>query len=178
MLGVRFFVARKVDLINIAHPVPGKQRSPSAMSRHSSSAKRTAGFTLTEVMITMLLISMMCIGVFAGLRQISKAMLAVAVRSEAHRVLQAEAERLLSTDFTSFTASAPETITSSVKPSYVPSKASAFTLPPGNAAGRVKFTREVIAVASSDTSRTLRVEVRWTWQNQPNVVSSPLFRTR
>jgi prepilin-type N-terminal cleavage/methylation domain-containing protein len=83
-------------------------------------AKHQAAFTLPEVMITMLLISMMCLGTFAGMQQVSKAMTAVAIRSEAHRVLQAEAERLLSTEYTSFSPSAEQTVSSSFKPSFIP----------------------------------------------------------
>lgn len=147
-------------------------------------AKRKAAFTLPEVMVAMLLIAMLCLSVFAGLQQVSRAMMTIALRTEAHRLLQAEAERLLNTNYASFTASSAESITSSLKTSFVSEKKkdappiSHKALPPGNANGRVVFKRQVVAVAATDTSTTLRVDVSWTWQGRPNVISVPLFRTR
>jgi hypothetical protein len=130
-------------------------------------------------MITMFLISMVCLGVFVGLRQITRAAMAVAVRDEAYHLMQAEAELLLSGDYTGFVATTvDQNITSSVKTSYAPSTVAALTLTADNGIGRTTFVRRVVEVASTDTSRTLRVEVQWTWQGQPNLISAQLFRTQ
>lgn len=137
-----------------------------------------AGFTLSEVMVTMFLISMMCLGIFAGLQQISRAMMAIAIRDEGYHLLQAKAEQLLGGTYASFAASSDQSITSEVKTSFNPSTTAALTLPSDNAAGRITFTRRVVAVAASDTSKTLRVEVQWAWQGRTTVISSPLFRTQ
>jgi prepilin-type N-terminal cleavage/methylation domain-containing protein len=154
-------------------------RVSSVMSRPVRTPKKNAAFTLPEVMITMFLISMMCLAVFAGLQQITKAALAVAVRSEAYHLMQAEAEQLLAGDFTSFAATAADqTITSSVKTSYLPNTTAALGISTDNAVGRTTFTRRVVAVSSTATSKTLRVEVQWTWQGRPYLVSVQLFRTQ
>lgn len=144
------------------------------MRRHRQS--KTTGFTLIEVMITMFLISMMCLGVFVGLQQITKAMMTVAVRDEAYHLLQAESERLLTADYTAFTASGNQTITSAVKTTYAPSDAAQFTLPNDHAAGRITFTRRVFEVGSTPGTRTLRVDVTWTLNGRTTTISAPLFR--
>lgn len=145
------------------------------MRRHRQS-KNAAGFTLIEVMITMALISLMCLGVFVGLQQITRAMMTVAVRDEAYHLLQAEAERLLTADYSAFTASGNQTITSAVKTTYSPSSAARFTLPTDNASGRIAFTRRVVEVANTSNTRTLRVDVTWTLNGRTNTISAPLFR--
>ena len=126
----------------------------------------------------MFLISMMCLSVFAAMQQITKATLALAVRSEAYRLMQAEAERLLSVDYNSFTASGNQTLTSAVKTTYTPTNDAALTLPADNALGRATFTRRVVSAGSTATSKTLRVEVEWTWQGHANLISTPLYRTQ
>jgi Tfp pilus assembly protein PilV len=148
------------------------------MPRAGKIARKNAAFTLSEVMITMFLISMMCLGVFSGLQQITKAMMTVAIRDEAYHLLQAEAERLLDSDYTSFSSSADQTITSALKTSYTPSTAAKFAILSDNAVGRITFTRRVVDVTSTTTSKTLRVEVQWTWLGRTNTVSAPLFRTQ
>lgn len=148
---------------------------------HRRIARRCAGFTLTEVIITMVLIAVMCLGVFAGLQQITKATLGVALRNEAYHHLQQEAERLLTADYSDFTASSSDTkIPSAVKTSYSrsnvdPLKVTGFA---DNKAGRVTFTRRVVAVSNTATSRTLRVEVEWTWQARPFRISTPVYRNQ
>lgn len=144
--------------------------------RRQRQSKSTAGFTLIEVMITLFLISLMCLGVFVGLQQITKAMMTVAVRDEAYHLLQAEAERLLTADFSAFTASGNQTITSAVKTTYSPSNAAKLTPPSDNAVGRTTFTRRVVQVENTPTSRTLRVDVTWTLNGRTTTVSAPLFR--
>ncbi len=151
------------------------------MSRKTRPTPTQAAFTLPEVMVAMLLISMLCLSVFAGLQQVSRAMTSIALRTEAERLLQAEAERLLNVDYASFTSSATETITSSFKTSFTAKRTAALDhkqLPTDNGMGRVDFKRQVVKVASTDTSTTLRVDVSWAWQGKPNVISVPLFRTR
>ena len=133
------------------------------MSRRNA-RKKIDGFTLSEVIITMFLLSVMCLGVFVGLQQVTKAMMAVAIRDEAYHLLQAEAERLLSADYTSFTnTSADQVITSAVKTSFTPSAAAQFSTGTSDGSGRIAFTRRVVSVASNATSRTLRVEVEWSF---------------
>jgi prepilin-type N-terminal cleavage/methylation domain-containing protein len=151
----------------------------SAMSSNRRVVAKNVGFTLPEVMITMFLISMMCLAVFSGLQQITKAALAVAIRSEAYHLMQAEAERLLDGDYASFAATTTDqTITSSVKTSYTPSTTPALATSADNGVGRSTFTRRVVLVSSTTTSKTLRVEVQWTWQGRPYLVSTQLFRTQ
>lgn len=149
-----------------------------AAARQRRLIGNSAGFTLAEVIITMFLISMMCLSVFAAMQQITKATLALAIRSEGYRLMQSEAERLLSIDYTSFTSSGNQTITSAVKTTYTPSSDAALSLPADNALGRATFTRRVVAVSNTATSKTLRVEVEWTWQGHSNLISTPLFRTQ
>jgi hypothetical protein len=129
----------------------------------------------------------MCLGVFAGLQQITKAMLSVAARDEAYNLMQAECERLLASDYGSFSATAADqTITSSLKTSYVSYKPTgtgsvpALQLTGDNNVGRVSFTRRVVQVSSTGSSRTLRVEVEWRIgaKERFNRVSTVLFRTQ
>jgi prepilin-type N-terminal cleavage/methylation domain-containing protein len=150
-------------------------------ARNYSPARRDrtkSGFTLSEVMIAMVLISIMCLSVFGALQSTSRLALNTAIRSEAHRLMQAEAERLISVDFGSFGSSADQTITSSVKAIFGPNKDAQFALPANNANGRVSFTRRVIEVSSTSSSKTLRVEVQWTWQGHTSLISTPLFRSQ
>lgn len=127
----------------------------------------------------MFLISMMCLSVFAGLQQITKVALAVALRNEGYHHLQQESERLLNTDYSSFIATTQDTtIKSAVKTSYSPSGAAQMAITSDNATGRVNFTRRVVEVASTTTTRTLRVEVTWTWQGRSNTITTQLFRMR
>lgn len=157
------------------------------MKRPSRKRRQNSAFTLVEVMITMFLISMMCLSVFAGLQQITKTALSVAIRDEAYHLMQDKAEQLLSVPFANFDAAADETIVSSVKASYVPDmKIDALALPADNdnKTPRVSFTRSVTKVASTNmpASTTLRVQVTWTWpkqdaQRRTYVVSTLLYRT-
>ncbi len=144
-------------------------------SRHPNPC---GGFTLSEVMITLLLTAMMCLAVFAGLQTTSKLSLGTAVRSEAHRLLQAEAERLSSVEFASFVASADQSISSSFKTTFLAGNEAQFSYPSSSSPGRVIFTKRVVAVASTSTSRTLRIEVEWTWQGRSSQISIPMFRTQ
>ncbi|PTX91387.1 prepilin-type N-terminal cleavage/methylation domain-containing protein [Opitutus sp. ER46] len=146
------------------------------MPRRSRQPSSNAGFTLAEVIVAMFLISLMCLSVFAGLQQITKSMLSVAVRSEGYHLLQAESERLLASDFDTFVASADQTITSSVKTSYAPSKVAPLTITGDNAVGRIRFTRRVVQVESTGASRTLRVEVEWKWDKRTQIISTLLYR--
>lgn len=148
-------------------------------SRSHPDRRPKAAFTLPEVMVAMFLISMMCLSVFVALQQITKAALAVALRDEAYHLMQAEAEQLLSSDYSSFVATtADQTIASSVKTSYTPSTVTALTLTSDNGVGRVTFTRRAVQVASTTSTRTLRVEVQWTWQGKSNLISTQLFRSQ
>lgn len=135
------------------------------------------GFSLGEVMIALFCISLLCLGIFAALQQISGTMMAIAIRDEAYHLMQAKAEQLLSGDYADFTASADESITSAVKTNFHASTAAALALPANNANGRITFTRRVIQVSSTTSSRTLEVEVDWTWGGRSASVSTPLFRT-
>ncbi len=148
------------------------------MRRRGKTTQKLAAFTLMEVMITMFLMSVLCLGVFVGMQQVTKAMMNVAIRDEAYHLMQAEAERLLSSDYTSFNASAAQTITSAVKTTILPNSVAQFGFTGDNAIGRVTFTRQVVAVASTSSSKTLRVQVQWTWQGRTNTVSVPLFRNQ
>lgn len=139
--------------------------------------RSTDGFTLGEVMIAMFLISMLCLGIFAALQQISGTMMAIAIRDEAYHLMQAKAEQLLSGNYADFTASADESITSAVKTSFHRSTAAALMLPSDNGGGRITFTRRVTQVASTTSTRTLEVEVDWAWHGRTASVSTPLFRT-
>ncbi len=144
--------------------------------RRPRQSKNTVGFTLVEVMITLFLISLMSLGVFVGLQQITRAMMAVAARDEAYHLLQAEAERLLTADYGAFTASGNQTITSALKTSYTPSSDAKFVLPADNASGRMAFTRRVVELASTPSTRTLRVDVSWSLNGRNSTVSTRLFR--
>lgn len=149
------------------------------MSQSLRSATRKNGFTLVEVMVSMFLISMLCLGAFVGLQQISRSALSIAVRDEAYHLMQAKAEELLQGSFANFAASADQTITSSIKTTFLPSgKIAAFTLPTdnNNTASRAVYTRRVVAVASTGNTTTLRVEVQWTWMKRSYLISTPLFR--
>jgi prepilin-type N-terminal cleavage/methylation domain-containing protein len=141
-------------------------------------ARRRAGFTLSEVMIALVLVAMLCLGVFAGLQVITRLSLGTAVRSEAYRLLQAEAERLSSVDFASFTAVPDQTITSNFATSFLAGNQARLTYPSTGNAGRVAFTRRVVETASTGSTRTLRVEVQWTWQRQTSLISLPVYRTQ
>lgn len=138
----------------------------------------SCGFTLVEIVVTLFLVALLCIAAFAGMQTLSRMTMGIALRSEAHRHLQAEAERLTSASFESFTASSDQPLTSSFKTTYAPSTQAQFAYPTTGAAGRTVFVRRVVAVDSTSTSRTLRVEVQWTWQGRTSLVSTLLFRSR
>lgn len=158
------------------------------MRRRGKTAQKLAAFTLIEVMITMFLISLMCLGVFAGLQQITRGMLTVAARNEGYHLMQAEAERLLASDYSGFTAtSADQSITSALKTSFLSYKpvpqtgsVAALDVTSDNNTGRITFTRRVVSVASTSSSRTLRVEVEWRIHPSErfNQISTVLFRTQ
>lgn len=137
-----------------------------------------AGFSVPEVLIAMVLITLMSAGIFAGLQLVTRAALTSAIRTEAHRLLQAEAEKLLAVGYTNFVASADQPITSSVRTSFGRDKSNQFDYPaPLPKEQAVKFTRRVVLVSSTASSRTLRVEVEWTWLGKKAVISTPLLRT-
>jgi Tfp pilus assembly protein FimT len=141
--------------------------------------KPCAGFTLGEVMITLCLTALMCVAAFTGLGTISRLTMAVAIRSEADRLMQAESERLTSVDFNSFVASSSDqTITGSLKTSFLSGNQAQFAYPATGSSGRVTFTRRAVEVASTSTTRTLRVEVQWTWQDRPSLISTVLLRSQ
>lgn len=158
-------------------------RSAAMPLRTPSKKLSVAGFTLPEVMITMFFISVMCLGTFVGLQQVTLAMMNVAIRDEAYHLMQAEAERLTATDYGSASATASDqSITSSVKSSFIRFRDGAvpqFTITTDNDPGRITFTRRVVQVSSTSTSKTLRVEVQWTWPTggRTNLISCPVFRT-
>jgi Tfp pilus assembly protein PilV len=141
-------------------------------------ARQRAGFTLAEVMITLCLTAMMCLAVFAGLQTISRLGLESAVRTEAYRLLQSEAERLTSVDYSSFVSSGNQTIPSSFKTSFLAGNQAQFAYPASGTTGRITFTRSVTDVTSTSTSKTLQVQVQWTWQGQSHVISLPVFRAQ
>lgn len=147
-----------------------------AMPRQGQPRRGSAAFTLVEVMIALTLVSMLCMSAFAGMRLISNLALTNSIRTEAHRLLQQKAESLTSGSFSSFAASSDETITSVLKTTFAPGKEDQFT-PMAGSGGRVSFTRRVVAVASTTTTRTLRVEVQWTWQRHAYAISTQLFRS-
>lgn len=160
--------------------LPVLTRTLSPVMRHLRSNRRSSveGFTLVEVIISMVLISVMCLSVFVGLNQMTKNAMAVALRNEAYHLMQAEAERLLQGDYFAFDVVPAATIQSSVKTTYAPSALAKFALGADNAAGRVTFTRRVVSLASTASSKTLQVEVEWTWQGRPNAIATPLYRTQ
>jgi prepilin-type N-terminal cleavage/methylation domain-containing protein len=143
--------------------------------RGASASKHDAAFSLPEVMVAMVVISLVCLSVFSGMYLISRLALNNAVRSEGFRLMQAEAEHLTSLDYFSLDASPDELITSCVTTSFRPSREAQFDYP-SDAAGRVTYTRRVVNVASTGTSKTLRVEVQWTWQSKTNLISVPILR--
>ncbi len=138
----------------------------------------TAGMTLPEVMIALLVVSAMCLSIFAGLQNVSKWALHAAIRSEAHRLLQAESERLLSLPYADFVAAADRAYTSSVATSFRPGFQQRFDYPPGNASARVSFSRHIVQQASTASNRTLQVGIDWTWQGKNFAISVPLFRSQ
>ncbi|MBC7367826.1 MAG: hypothetical protein H7343_13615, partial [Undibacterium sp.] len=88
------------------------------------------------------------------------------------------AERLASGTFAVFAASTDQEIIGCLKTSFLPGSAPRFTYPATGNGGRVAFTRRVVETASTATSRTLRVEVQWTWQSRTSLIATPLFRTQ
>lgn len=148
------------------------------MVRTTPRKKSDGGFTLVEVMIAMMLIALMCLSVLTGLRSITDMTMGVAVRSEAYRVMQAEAERLTQIDYDSFQASGDQTTTSCLKTTFLPGNQNKFDYPANGSGGRITLTRRVVEVSSTDTTKTLRVEVRWTWQGRTNLISTLLFRAQ
>lgn len=148
------------------------------MTRQPRHHRKHSGFTLIEVMIAMVLIAMMCLSVFVALRQITNTAMAVAVRNEAYHLMQQQAEQLLAGTYADFSTVAEQDITSAVKTSFAPSTTPALVLPADNASGRITFKRQVVSVASTATSKTLRVEVDWTWQGHANEISTLLFRAQ
>lgn len=135
-----------------------------------------AAFSLPEVMVALLLVSVVCMAVIPGLQLISRTALDGAIRSEAHRLVQAEAERLMSVGFASFQAAADRSVQSCVKTNFKADSSAKYEYP-SSSAGRVTFTTRTVEVSSGSTSRTLRVEVQWTWQGKTVVVSTPVFRS-
>jgi hypothetical protein len=129
------------------------------------------------VVIALFVISFMILSVSGGLHTVSSWTLATAIQNEADRLLQAEAERLMSAPFVSVGASSDESIVSSVKTSFGASTQAQFSYPTGDPSARVAFTRRVVDIATTPTSRHLRVEVEWTWQGRDRLISSPLFRS-
>lgn len=134
--------------------------------------------TLPELMIVLLLIAILCLAMFAGLQTVSRIVLSTAVRAEANRLLQAEAERLVSVPYPDFTATGTQDITSSFRTSFRPGTQAALTHPGSDSAGRVTFRREVVQVTSTATTRTLQVQVSWLWQGQSRQISTPVFRSQ
>lgn len=130
-------------------------------------------------MVALSLISVMCLAIFAGLNTITDVTVRTVVRSEGQRLLQAEAERLMSVSYGNFTAStSDETIWSSYKTTFKNSTAAALTYPATSTAGRVQFTRRVVAVSSTTTTRTLRVEVQWQSGGKTLKLTMPIFRSQ
>lgn len=135
-----------------------------------------AAFSLPEVIVAMVLVTLMCVSVFPGMQLVSRSAINTAIRSEAHRLMQAEVERLTFGTYSAFTASADQTITSAIKTTFGPDKHQRLQYP-SSQAGRVVFTRRVVEVSSTSKSRSLRVEVQWVWQGRAIVISTPLFRS-
>ncbi len=149
--------------------------SSCVVARRTPVATNSA-FTLVEVMIALVLVSMMCASTFAGIQLVSRMAVSSAVRSEAHRIMQAEAERLTSVGYSDFTPSGDQSVVSSLKTTFSPGNQAALEYPPAGTAGRVTFTKRVVNVSTSTTTRTLRVEVQWTWQGKVTVISTPVMR--
>ncbi|MBS0663088.1 MAG: hypothetical protein JSR48_07465 [Verrucomicrobia bacterium] len=130
-------------------------------------------------MIALFLIALMSLAIFQGLQTISKLALNVAVRDEGYRLLQAEAERLLAADYAGFTATtSDQSITSNIKTTFLPGNQAQFEYPASGSAGRVTFTRRVVGVSSTGAAKSLRVEVQWTWQGRPSLISTLLYRAQ
>lgn len=149
--------------------------SSNPSSRASVARKQNLAFSLPEVMVAIVVISMVCLTVFSGLYLVSRMALNNAVRSEGFRIMQAEAERLTSIDFFSLGAVSDQTIQSCVKTGFRPGREAQFQYPSDNS-GRVTYTRRVVEVASSSSSKSLRVEVQWTWQSKTTLISVPILR--
>ncbi len=129
----------------------------------------------------MFLISMMCLGTFVALQQITRAALSIAIRDEGYHIMQEQAEQLLQGDYANFVATAADQTTyGTVKTSYLPSNLAAFTLPSdnNNLNARVKYTQRAVSVATTATTATLRVEVEWVWQKRKYLISTQLFRMK
>lgn len=139
--------------------------------------RRPAAFTLPEVMIALVLVSALCLSTFVGMRLVSNLAMTTAIRSEAHRLMQAEAERLMSVGYGSFVASSAVNIPAVLKTTFRPGTEARLAPAPGTA-GRVTFVRRVVEVASTSTTRTLRVEVQWTWLGKTTVISVRVFRSQ
>lgn len=129
-------------------------------------------------MIALVVIAFTIMSITGALHTVSKWTLATAVQNEADRLMQAEAERLMSAPYSDIAASGDETIHSSVATSFRPGTEAQFSYPAGDPAARVAFVRRVVDVATTSTSKQLRVEVEWTWQGRSRLVSAPLFRSR
>lgn len=151
-----------------------------AVSRPSRrpSTRARAGLTLPEVMIALLVVSGMCLTVFGGLNMVSKWSLLAGIRGEAGRLVQEEAERLLAVPFNEFVASGNETVGSSVHTTFRPGTQAQFTPPAAGTGARASFTRRVVEVAATPRSRTLRIDVAWTWLGENYAISCPLFRVQ
>lgn len=142
-------------------------------------ARSRAGFTLTEVMIALTLVAVMSLAVFAGTQTITQVAVRTAIRNEAERLLQGEAERMMSVSYGNFIASTTdETIYSSFRTTFRNSTAAALTYPTSGTSGRTEFTRRVVQVSSTSTSRTLRVEVQWQAGTQTIKLTAQLYRTQ
>jgi len=137
-----------------------------------------SGLTLPEVMMALLVVSGLCLTVFGGLNMVSKWSLLAGIRGEAGRLVQEEAERLLAVPFTDFVASADETLGSSVHTTFRPGTQAQFAHPASGTGARASFTRRVVEVAATPRSRTLRIDVAWTWLGEDYAISCPLFRVQ
>jgi Tfp pilus assembly protein PilV len=127
---------------------------------------RQSGFSLVEVVLSMVLVSTLCISIFVSINLISKLAMDSAIRTEAYRLAQAEAERLESVGFGSVAAYPNETIISSLKTSTGRSTDAQFAYSATNASGRVEFVRRVVDLGSTSSMKNLQVEVEWTWMGK------------
>ena len=114
-------------------------------------------------MVSMVLVSTLCISIFVSINLISKLAMNSAIRTEAYRLAQAEAERLESVGFGSAAAYTDQSIVSSLKTSTTRSSEAQFTYSPTNASGRITFVRRVVDLGSTSSMKNLQVEVEWTW---------------
>lgn len=149
-------------------PAPHEKRvqtriSSSSCARCRRVRNRVSGFSLVEVVVSMVLVSTLCVSIFASINLISKLAMNSAIQTEAYRLAQAEAERLESVGFGSAKAEPDETIVSSLKTSTRRSSEAQFGYSPTNALGRVAFVRRVKDIGSTSSMKTLQVEVEWTW---------------